>query len=407
MRRTLPALGLFLPALALVAVAAADEPDTAKLEKQRCPKPSELALVFSLGYGSDLLPADDAKFGDLLRTVKDGGFNVVHGTCTEKRLELCKKHGVKLMVDLLAEPHVYKSPDRAQALCEKLRDNPDVWGYNVWNDTFAKTGEGRRRDVNNVRSWDPTHPAFCGTYRTIGMEHLTNADVLGYYDFPWKRGLNQHFPHLLAYSGWARERDAWFYAWLSATSGQPGKGNFNRCRWSANTSVAFGLKGVLWFLGSDLLNVDKLEWTDAGKDVVKVNQELLPLAGELAKLGNPTAVYATPVTRTPNDEPLPDGKKEAMPAGLEKNGFPKDFRAPPAGGEFVAGVFTDEGKRDVLFVANHNAYAAQRVVLKVAAGDKVGLFDRQTGKWQPVEVKDGAVSFPLAEGGGEMVRFGE
>jgi hypothetical protein len=34
------------------------------------------------------------------------------------------------MVDLLAEQHhVYKSPEKAQALCEKLRNNPTVWGY--------------------------------------------------------------------------------------------------------------------------------------------------------------------------------------------------------------------------------------------------------------------------------------
>ena len=67
----------------------------------------------------------------------------------------------------------------------------------------------RRRDVNSVRQWDATHPAYAGTYRTEGMRHLDNADVLGWYDFHWKRGLDQHFPHLLAYRGWARERDAW------------------------------------------------------------------------------------------------------------------------------------------------------------------------------------------------------
>src|SRR5262245_33836119 len=36
--------------------------DLAKLEKQRCPKPSEFAIVFSFGYAADLMPQDDGDF---------------------------------------------------------------------------------------------------------------------------------------------------------------------------------------------------------------------------------------------------------------------------------------------------------------------------------------------------------
>ena len=129
------------------------------LDKQRCPKPGKFALVFSFGYGSDTMPQEDARFDELLAKIKDAAFNVVHCTYTEKRLELCKKHGVKINVDLPAPEvhHVYKSPDKERAVCEKLRGNPDVWGYNIWNDRFAKSGEGRRhatyaRALGNVRA---------------------------------------------------------------------------------------------------------------------------------------------------------------------------------------------------------------------------------------------------------------
>src|SRR4051812_19237916 len=126
------------------------QPDLAALEKQRCPKPAELAIVFSLGYGGDLLPRDDARFGELLAVLKAGGFNTVHCTHSDKRLELCKLHGIKMMVDLLAEQHhVYKSPEKAQAICARLRDDPNVWGYNIWNDPFGKSGEGRRKNIND------------------------------------------------------------------------------------------------------------------------------------------------------------------------------------------------------------------------------------------------------------------
>jgi hypothetical protein len=385
------------------------EPDRARLEKQRCPKPTEFASIFSFGYASDLMPPEDDRFEDLLKKLKDGGFNVVHCTYTEKRLALCKKHGMRMMVDLLADVHhVYKTPDKAEAVCRKLRDNADVWGYNIWNDPFGKASEGRRRDINNVREWDPTHPAFCGTYRTAGMSHLVNADVIGYYDFHWKRGLDQHFSHLLAYSGWARERDAWFCAWLSVTSGQAGKGNFNRCLWSANTSIACGLKGALWFLGTDMMDRKTQEWTDAGRDIIRVNKEIMPLRRELARIGNPSAIYSTAVTKTANDTALPGDRKEAMPPGLDKNAFPKDFWIQPTAGEFLMGVFRIDGKRDAVFVANHNAYAGQKVGLLMAERIKTcELFDRKSGRWHSLEIKGGAIAFDLPPGGGELLHFGE
>lgn len=399
-------MALLLAAAASSLVPAQNAPDVQKLEKQRCPKPKRFALVFSNGYAGDQLPKENARYDELLDKLKQAGFNVVQGTYSEKRLELCKKHGIQLMVDLLAaEHHVYKSPDQAKAVCEKLKNEPGIWGYNIWNDPVRKTGEGRRRDVNSVRAWDPTHPAYSGTYRTEGMNHLANADLIGYYDFHWKRGLGQHFPHLLSFSTWARERDAWYYSWLSVTSGLPGKGNFNRCLWSANTGIACGLKGILWFLGTEMMDPKTLEWTEIGRDVIKVQKEIAPLAEELAKLGNPTDVWSTPITKTADNEGLPDGK-EMMPAGLEKRGFSKEAWLQPSKGEFVAGIFIVEKQRFV-FAANHNAYAEQAVALKLAQPVRVSLFDRKANAWRPLEVKDGAVGFTLQPAGGELLRFEE
>lgn len=384
-----------------------DKDDLAKLEKQRCRKPAELAIVFSNGYASDLMPHEDARFEQLLQSIKQAGFNVIHCTYSEKRLILCKKHDVQMMIDLLAAEHVFRQPEKVQALCEKLRNDPDVWGYNIWNDPFGKTGEGRRRDINNVRKWDPTHPAFCGTYRTIGMNHLVNADVMGYYDFHWKRGIDKHFPHLLAFSNFGRGHDAWFYCWLSATSGQPGMGNFKRNLYSVNTGLACGLKGYFWFIGADLMNPKTLEWTEIGRDLTRVNHEVAPLRKEMAKFGMPAHVFSTPITRTANDKPLPDNKKDMMPPGLEKHEFKKDFWLQPVSGEFVLGVFRDADMREVVFLANHNAYAAQQAALTFTRGRTIELFNRKKGQWQALDVRDKMVRLPLDPAGGEMLRFGK
>jgi hypothetical protein len=380
------------------------QPDPAKLEKQRCPKPTEFALVFSHGYVGDKMPKDDASFEDLLKKIKAADFNVIHCPYTDKRLELCKKHGIKMMVDLLfAEHHIYQNPEKAKALCEKLKGNPDVWGYNIWNDNFGKTVEGRKRDINNVRTWDPTHPAFSGTYRANGMNGLTNPDIFGYYDFHWKRGTKYHFPHMLAYSNWAKERDAWFYTWLSATSGLSGKGNYNRSLWSANTGIACGLKGIMWFLGDDLMKNN--EWTENGQDIIKVHREIAPLRKELVKLQNPTAIYTTAITKTMNNDPVPDMKKNVYPVGLESRAFPADFWLQPSRGEFIVGVCQDDQKRDCVFVANNNAYAEQQAVLKFAREGKVEIFNRKESRWQPAELREGAVQITLTPGGGELLRF--
>jgi hypothetical protein len=379
---------------------------TEKIDQQRCPRPTEFALVFSFGYSADKMPKEDERFEELLKKIKAADFNVIHCPYTEKRLALCKKHGIKMMVDLLIEPHhVFKNPKESQKLCEKLRKNPDVWGYNIWNDGFGKTVAGRVRDINNVRTWDPSHPAYCGTYRTIGMKGLHNPDVFGYYDFHWKRGTGLHFPHLLAYSTWAKERNALFYTWLSCTSGQAGKGNFNRNLYSANTGIACGLKGILWFLGEDLMNAKTLEWTAAGGDIQKVQHEIAPLGKELMHLGYPSAIYSTPITKTMNNDPIKDAKADTLPPGLNGHAFPKDFWLQPAGGEFVLGVYQDDQKRNCVFIANNNAYAPQTVRLRSSRKVSGEQFRRNDSRWDALELRDGVIEISLTPGSGELLRF--
>jgi opacity protein-like surface antigen len=386
---------------------AADSPEKkAALMKQRCPKPTEFALVFSFGYAGDGMPKDDAKFEGLLKKIKEHGFNVIHTSYTDKRLELCKKHGVKLMVDLLdiENHHVYKSADKAKALAAKLKGNPAVWGYNIWNDHTRGREAGRERDINTVRKWDPTHPAYSGGCANDNTRVYTTADVMGYYDFHWERGIHLHFPHLLLFLEGSRKHDSYPYTWLSW---RPFKysDHYHRSLWSANTTIACGFKGIMWFLGSGFMDKNSLEWKPGKMHVLKVHKEIVPVLGEMMKLGLPTAVYSTKITKTNENKPLPGGKKEMMPPGLENRGFAKDFWIQPQSGEFVMGVYKDDKKRDAIFVANHNSQAPQTVKLKLGKPVKASMFNRKEGKWQNLAVKDGSVSFELGKAAGELLRF--
>ena len=145
-----------------------------------------------------------------------------------------------------------------------------------------------------------------------------------------------------------------------------------------------------------MMDASTFQWTAAGVDITRVNQAILPMAREIAALGLPVAVYSTSITKTANNEPLPDSRKEIMPPGMENQAFPKGLWIQPAGGEFVLGLFNDGQGRESAFLANHNAYAKQHVVLRLGKPVKVSVFDRKQGDCARLEVSDGAVHFGRA-----------
>lgn len=378
--------------------------DPRRLAEYRCPPPREFAIVFSFGYSEDYTPKDDAKFEQMLLAAKAAGFNVIHTSYTPQRVELCRKHGMMLMIDFLdtERHHVTRSADKCQAVAKAVEGDPAVWGYNVWNDHFGGREAGHERDINSARAWDPSHPSYCGGCANDNDRLLTNADMAGYYDFHWERGIMEHFPHLVKFLGGARQYNGNFMAIISgrpaSRHGKP-RDFFHRSRWSVHTSIAFGSKGISWFLAP--MNRDTLQWTDGIAYIKPVNLEVYPMRAELMKIGLPTAVYATNAAHGFENESL-GGPRPV--AGLEKNAFPADFWAQPAGGEFVMGVYRYADGTDALYVANLNSQAEQVVALKLAR-PAAEIFDRATGGWRALPVTDGTLRFPLAKGGGELLRL--
>ena len=61
MQVSVPTSAALCLALLVLAPCHADD-----LDKQRCPRPTEFALVFSRGYGGDDMPKEDEKFEALL-----------------------------------------------------------------------------------------------------------------------------------------------------------------------------------------------------------------------------------------------------------------------------------------------------------------------------------------------------
>jgi hypothetical protein len=142
---------------------------------------------------------------------------------------------------------------------------------------------------------------------------------------------------------------------------------------------------------------------NANHEHLKVHKEIRMLYKEIAALGKPMAVYSTPMTRTMDDkERVKDVPKPLTP-------FPDEHWATVTSGEAFVGVFKYDTGEDALYIANHNALRAQKMVIsfKPAQGKKVHvkMFNRVTGDWINIRPKSNHVSFDLGAGSGELLKI--
>jgi hypothetical protein len=393
---------------------------------ERPPAPDDFAIVFTLGYAGDLLPQETSAFSDVMGTVADGGFNTVMASHEEGRLDVMEQHGLELMVDLLdSRHHVYKNLEGAEALATSLRGDARVWGYHLFSDTTSDVVPGRQRDIDNVRAWDPTHPTFVGVKHHVGgaIRQMTSPDVVGYYDYHWVRDRSIHFPNLAFFARYADEHDAPLYRWVWVENGRAGIGNPNRSRYTVFSSLAFGLDGVMWFIGQQMINTGNWQWNQFGLDTIGVNKDLLPVGQAMIGLRR-VGTWSTPATRNANDRergaeepPIPPGL-EAIPAQafFQVEGgevVVGHFQGPVADGEGGGGGGGGSGEDpagglvDHLLVANHNAYQPQAMAVRFEE-DVTGLeiLDRATGAWVDLPLEGGVATWELGPGYGDLLRVG-
>lgn len=356
------------------------------------------AIVYNRGYAGDYLPADEEEFEKLVKAVKAAHFNVILGQYEPWRAAVCKKHEVQLFVDLLAPAHhVYKTPEETKKLLVGLRGDPVIYGYHLWSDNITDaTVPGRTRDVKNVHEWDPTHPAYVGTTNMNRVNRVEGYDLFGYYDFHWKRG--GHWQHLTKAFATAEGRKLGFLRYDDPAAGLVGKGNPNRVGYTFATSVPFGLKGIIYHHSGDAVDQKTFTLTPLGDDLKKVNERFITVGDEVMKIGVPSAVYSTPVTKTAKN----DSVEEQVPEGLTV--VPADHWFRITAGEVLVGQFADAEKRDVLVFACHNPYESQRVKL-VAEAKEFEVFNGVSGKWARLRPNGNTVAFEVRDFGVTLVRI--
>lgn len=431
--------------------------------------PEEFAMVFSFGYVNDFMPKDEQTFERVLGNMKRTGINTIHCKYFEWRQRLCEKHGVRMMIDLAVPEHDLKkaplcSPDEVEptadlsataekfaalkkeldtvnaeiatvekelklapdkkelegkraafvdrkqrlekdkslliganvkAICLKARNSKGVWGYGLWYDN-GTSGAFLNHAVEKLRVWDPTHVTFVGSYRHAGLETVTiNPGCYGWYDYHWQRGILWHYLDMKVLQELCARRNA-------IAGCYAGYSGFNQDLFTVNQCIASGVKMAIWFIGGPLSR-DTYEWND-NHDLVRVAAEFRHMYGEIGQMGPCLAYYSTPVTRNHANQPLP---APVIPRWFQP--FPPDHWARVVTGEAMMGFFQYPDGTDAFYLANHNAFAPQKMTLalKNTAGAqplRIEQFDRKAGQWKPLATKHGMVSFELAPGGGELLR---
>ena len=356
------------------------------------PLPKEFAFTFSMPYGQgDEFPREPEEFDRMLGLLKSAGYNTVHCPYTEWRHELFKKHEMKMMVDVLAwKPPVeadIRDPsqrDKVKRMCRMVKGSDAIWGYNLWNERLDWCGGFELLDawVRMLRTWDPTHPVWVGTYRYLYCEHFpTHPGVHGWYDYHWKRGQGWNFKMLDFYRGIAAKRRSAMGKWMLVH-------DYNRNLYTLNTSIAHGVKTVIWFIGGPYAGrePDKSKRWNEKSHLIRIGRHMRPLYGLIGRMGPATAVYSTPTKRTPDNKDKPSG----LPA--DTKAFPADHWLQVKQGEVICGFCTLPNKSEVVYLANHNAYAWQGVVLEIEQDEEnprvLSEFDRNAGKW----IRRGALS---------------
>ncbi len=114
---------------------------------------SQFSPIFNYGYAGDHFPTDHQTFEKVLVGVKKANYTAILCKYEDWRAEICKKHDIKIMADLLvSDHHVYKNLEACKNLCQKLRGNDVVLGYHLWSDRVGSRAAGRVRDSDNVTS---------------------------------------------------------------------------------------------------------------------------------------------------------------------------------------------------------------------------------------------------------------
>lgn len=360
-------------------------------------------------------PDDEA----IVKAVADLDYNVI--MWDSSKLELCKKYGLKLMID-----HGQKGWDppgdsrwavRWREYMERVGPltpemaashigDDNVWGYHIYDEPPVEKFDDMRAQQVVLNEADPSHPAYInlfsggGDYLDQYMETVKpNFVSFDYYQWWW--GNEGHYSNLEQYRAAALKADVPLFSWVEINAnkdsergeGDPPDDNLIKLRQSVYTNLAYGVKGIQWFTTPNVFEHGTANVTPEGKDVGVINKELKKIGPVLVKLRSTEVYHSLPVQE--HTKQLPDDHWVETEAQGLVLGFFKD---------------DDHAKSDYLLVANKNFEKERWVTLNFDRPvKKVRKFDKIKGKWKTLKLQRHtirkSIKFILEPGDGDLFRI--
>ena len=358
------------------------------------------------------------------KIVKDGGFTVGLSAATtvvenRKTLDICRKVGIPIFVsDGRINPGMTAKPGWQKIMAETIADcrpHPALYGLYGWDepasDFFAQLG------------------AISGEFRKQAPEYLLHLNIFPNYAEPVQLGTPTYREHVEKYVSIVKPQILCFdnysvmangtirpnyfenlamirecavknglTAWIFILStkcldlANPSEGQM---RWQAYTSLAYGMKGILYFVYWPYAPLGKSAIVDMKGKPTRLYPIIKRLNGDIRGIG-PTLLSLTS-TGTYHTGQIPHGATRLpLDAPLQ---LPDDK-------SLVAGFFEGPGKTQYVLIANADPNRA--VDFSVAVHPEVKrflTFNPKDGTASPVALQGGKAACHLEAGDGRLFRL--
>jgi hypothetical protein len=301
----------------------------------------------------------------------DAGFNVVMADAG--KLDLCARHGLSVLV-------MSSNPETAA----RLAGNPAVWGWFVRDEPKDEEFEATAKPVAAFHQADAGHPAYVDLMAWMNLKRyieVVRPRFLSYDYYQWWWGTENQFGRLEEHRRAALDAGLPLICWVEANadprweSGRPGAtylpDNPQKLRQSVYTALAYGVKGIQWFVES--LIFEKPAEAGQGPKLTRAGEDIRAINGELQALG-PVLVGLTS-TDVFHTDPVP-AHARAVPAEAWVN---------PEGEQMTVGLFRDAGGGRYAMVVNRDTERGHEARLRFGGGvGRVERFDVARRRWVAV-----------------------
>jgi hypothetical protein len=347
-----------------------------------------------------------------------------------------------MLQDGLLNPKSLDDPQaksKLDALIDKVKNHPALEAYYIIDEPGAGAFEALGKLVAYLRERDPAHFAYINLYPTYANEQQLGVDgsnlpreVVGYpTDFAgvntsdrtvraYQEHLNRFVstikPELISYDHYhfcktgdgkqyflnlglirsaALEAKVPFLNIIQACTIEQSwrMVNANELRWLVYTTLAYGGRGISYFL----------HWGPASYGGLYQDGKRMPLADSVAALNVEIEALSPVLMKLDslgayNTDPLPYGAQA----------IPEDAPVKVTGGDFVLGLLGNGGKVNSFMVVNRNykRTAAARVTLPVEV-KSLREYSRSAKSWKAYAKpgKNGIVTISLEPGDGRLFSF--